>query len=80
LAQILNGNSAGGIATINNSPDKESAQGYYLKAVASARMDKVGDVVSNLQSSIAKDASMKAKAKSDKEFLKFAENTAFSGL
>jgi Flp pilus assembly protein TadD/outer membrane protein OmpA-like peptidoglycan-associated protein len=80
LAQILNGNASGGIATINNSPDKETAQGYYLKAVASARMDKVGDVVSNLQSSIAKDASMKAKAKSDKEFLKYAENTAFSGL
>lgn len=80
LAQILNGNAAGGIATINASPDKETAQGYYLKAVASARMDKVGDVVSNLQSSIAKDGSMKAKAKSDKEFLKFAENTAFSGL
>jgi len=80
LAQILNGNSAGGITTINNSPDKETAQGYYLKAVASARMDKVADVISNLQSSIAKDASMKAKAKEDKEFLNLAENTAFLGL
>jgi len=80
LAQILNGNASGGISTVNNSPDKETAQGYYLKAVASARMDKVADVISNLQSSIAKDASMKSKAKEDKEFLKFAENTAFSGL
>lgn len=80
LAQILNGNAAAGIATINNSPDKESAQGYYLKAIASARQDKVSDVISNLQSSIAKDASLKAKAKMDKEFLKFAENTAFSGM
>ncbi|MFA7273309.1 MAG: hypothetical protein WC044_05535 [Crocinitomicaceae bacterium] len=80
LAQILNGNAAGGIATINASADKESAQGYYLKAVASARQDKVSDVISNLQSSIAKDSAMKAKAKKDMEFLKFAENTAFTAL
>lgn len=80
LAQILNGNAAGGVQTINNSPDKETAQGYYLKAVAAARQDKIADVTSNLAKAIALDASYKAKAKKDREFLKFAENAAFTAL
>ncbi len=80
LAQIINGNASDGISTINNSMDKETAKGYYLKAVASARMDKIADVTSNLSSAIAKDASYKAKAKGDREFLKYAENSAFQGL
>jgi outer membrane protein OmpA-like peptidoglycan-associated protein len=80
LAQILNGNAAGGITTINNSPDKETAQGYYLKAVAAARQDKIADVTSNLTKAIALDSSYKAKAKKDREFLKYAENAAFSAL
>lgn len=80
LAQILNGNASGGVATINNSTDKESAQGYYLKAVAAARQNKIADVTSNLTKAIAKDASYKAKAKKDREFLKYAENSAFMAL
>lgn len=80
LAQILNGNASGGVATINNSTDKESAQGYYLKAVAAARQNKIADVTSNLTKAITKDASYKAKAKKDREFLKYAENSAFMAL
>ncbi len=80
LAQILNGNAAGGISTLNNSTDKESARGYYLKAVASARQDKIADVTSNLAKAIAMDASYKAKAMKDREFLKYAENAAFKAL
>ncbi len=80
LAQLLNGNASGCISTLNNSADKESAQGYYLKAVAAARQDKITDVTSNLSKAIGMDASLKTKAKNDREFIKFAENTAFTGL
>ncbi len=80
LAQILNGNASGGTSTINNSSDKETAAGYYLKAVAAARQDKIADVTSNLTKAIAIDSSYKAKAKKDREFLKYAENSAFMAL
>ena len=80
LAQILNGNASGGLSTLNSSADKETAQGYYLKAVASARMDKIGDVTSNLTKAIAMDSAYKAKAKKDREFLKYTENSAFQAL
>ena len=80
LAQILNGNASGGLSTLNSSSDKETGQGYYLKAVASARMDKIGDVTSKLTKAIAMDSAYKAKAKKDREFLKYAENSAVQGL
>lgn len=80
LAQLLNGSAAEAIKTLDASNDKETAQGYYLKAVASARENKVDAVVSNLKNAFAKDGSLKAKAAKDREFLKFAENAAFSGI
>lgn len=80
LAQLLNGSAGDAIKTVDASKDKESAQGYYLKAVASARENKVDAVVSNLKNSFGKDGAWKAKAAKDREFLKFAENAAFSGI
>jgi tetratricopeptide (TPR) repeat protein len=80
LAQTLAGSNEEAMKTIDASADKESAQGYYLKAVISARMDKVDAVVSNLNSVFAKDASLKEKAAKDREFLKFAENASFTGI
>jgi outer membrane protein OmpA-like peptidoglycan-associated protein len=80
LAQVLNQNFEAAVRTVNESKDKESAQGFYLKAVASARQDKADDVINNLKQAIAKDAAMKAKAKKDREFLKFAENAGFSAI
>ena len=80
LAQLLNGSAADAAKTLDASNDKETAQGYYLKAVASARENKVDAVVSNLKNAFAKDGSLKAKAAKDREFLKFAENAAFSGI
>lgn len=80
LAQLLNGSAAEAIKTLDASNDTETAQGYYLKAVASARENKVDAVVSNLKNAFAKDGSLKAKAAKDREFLKFAENAAFSGI
>jgi len=61
LAQLLNGDAAAAIKTVDASADKESAQGYYLKAVASARQDKVDAVVGHLKNSFGKDAAWKAK-------------------
>jgi len=75
----LNGDAAAAIKTVDASADKESAQGYYLKAVASARQDKVDAVVGHLKNSFGKDAAWKAKAAKDREFLKYAENATFTG-
>lgn len=80
LAQLLNGDASAAIKTIDGSVDAESAQGYYLKAVASARQDKLDGIVSNLKNSFAKDGSMKAKALKDLEFHKYAENAAFTSI
>lgn len=80
LAQLLNGSADAAVSTIDASADKESAQGYYLKAVAAARQDKLNDIVSNLKNAITKDSSLKAKAMKDREFLKYAENAAFTAI
>src|SRR5574343_134499 len=80
LAQMLNGSADAAVKTIDASADKETAQGYYLKAVAAARQNNVVAVVSNLKNAFGKDASLKAKALKDREFLKFAENAAFTGI
>ncbi len=78
LAQLLNGDAAAAISTIDNSNDKESGQGYYLKAIAAARQSKLTDLVSNLKNAIGKDAAWKAKAAKDREFLKYAEDASMS--
>lgn len=80
LAQLLNGSADAAIKTVDATSDKESAQGFYLKAVAAARQDKTDAVVSNLKSAFGKDASLKAKASNDREFLGLADNAAFSGI
>ena len=80
LAQLLNNSSTEAIKTIDLSLDKESARGYYLKAIAAARMDKSEAVMSNLKNAISKDASYKMKAAKDREFLKFATNTSFMSI
>lgn len=75
LAQLLNGDAGAATSTIDASAnDKESAQGYYLKAIAAAHQDKLDAVISNLKNCFAKDASWKAKAAKDREFLKYAES------
>lgn len=78
LAQLLNGDVAGAVKTIDASPDKESAQGLYLKAIAAARQDKLDLTVTNLKKAIAKDKNFKTKAVKDMEFLKYLENPTFT--
>ena len=52
----------------------------YLKAVVAARTNAKADVISNLKSAVAQDASMKAKAANDVEFAKFAEDAEFLAI
>ena len=78
LAQLLNGNADAAVKTIDASADKESGQGYYLKAIASARQDKLDATVNNLKSAIAKEAAWKSKAIRDREFLRYEDNSALS--
>ena len=60
--------------------EKEDALSYYLKAVAAARTSSNQAVIDNLKTAIGKDASLKAKAKIDLEFLKMRENSDFKSL
>ena len=80
LAQLLNGDVNAAVKTIDASADKDSARGFYLKAVAAARQDQLDGIVNNLKSAIAKDASLKTKALNDMEFLKYFENASFTAL
>ncbi len=76
LANLLNGNNS--IATtIDASSDKDEALSYYLKAIAGARNADKDMMVNNLKTAISKDASLKAKAKTDAEFIKFREDAGF---
>ena len=54
--------------------------GYYLKAVIAANEDNLEGVVSNLKSCFAADGSYKAKAKKDREFIKYADNAVFTAM
>lgn len=80
LAQLLNGSASSTTGTVNSSDDAETGQGYYLKAVAAARQDKLDDMMSNLKSAIAQDGAYKAKAMKDREFIKYFENAAFTAV
>lgn len=77
LAQLLNKNDSGAKTTIENSAHAETAKGYYLKAIIAARQDNIGEVVSNLETAISKDPSMKEYAQKDLEFVSYRENQAF---
>lgn len=70
LAQLLNGDAAAATSTIDNSDDKESAQGYYLKAIAAKRQGKDSDATSNIGKAAAKDASFGERATRDREFVR----------
>jgi tetratricopeptide (TPR) repeat protein len=77
LAKLLNGNNDGAMQTLDASKDKDGAMSYYLKAVASARMNKADAAASNLKAAIQKDASLKQMAKDDAEFIKIRDNAGF---
>ncbi len=80
LAKVLNGSPDAAAAVIDGSDDKDSAIGYYLKAIIGARTGKTDMAINNLKTAIGKDATYKDKAKTDAEFLKLKDNADFKGL
>lgn len=80
LAKTLSGDYAGSTSIIDASPDKDSAAGYYLKAINAARQKNESAVISNLKSAVAKDASLKAAAKDDMEFAAYKNNAEFAAI
>jgi Flp pilus assembly protein TadD len=76
LANLLNGNNAIG-EMVDASDDKDEALAYYLKAISGARAADNDMMMNNLKTAISKDAALKAKAKTDVEFIKFRDNADF---
>jgi tetratricopeptide (TPR) repeat protein len=80
LAQLLNGKSEDAIKTIDASTTKETADSYYLKAIANTRLNNDDAALLNLKNALAKNSGLKEKASKDKEFLRFATNSSFTSL
>lgn len=80
LAKCLNGDNDGALSTIDGSPEKDSAMGNYLKAVIAARKGDNGLLMTSLRAACDADASLKAKAKDDLEFLKVRGQSDFQGI
>jgi tetratricopeptide (TPR) repeat protein len=80
LAALLSGNNDAVPTKLEGTADNESAMGYYLKAIAGARKGDAAVAVGNLKNAIAKDATLKDKAKEDLEFTKVKTNDAFKAL
>lgn len=71
LAYVLSGNNDAAMSTLNESDEKDSAEGHYLKAVIAARSNDAATVSSSLKAAYAIDASLKEKAAEDLEFRNF---------
>jgi Flp pilus assembly protein TadD len=77
LAKLLAGDKDGALSTIDASTDKDSAMGYYLKAIISSRKGDSNGVASNLKSACEKDATLKTMAAEDREFIKLFNDSNF---
>lgn len=80
LAKLLAGKPGEVESTLNNGADKDKALSDYLKAIAASRQGNKEKVLSNLKAAIAKDASLRAKAKDDAEFIKYRNDSDFTSL
>jgi hypothetical protein len=75
LAHVLSGNYNAATSTLNCA--EKTPEVYYLQAIIGARTDNVNLLVENLKKAISEDASYKATAKEDREFLKYYSNPDF---
>jgi Flp pilus assembly protein TadD len=71
LALLLTGNNDAAMQALNQSPEKDTAMGQYLKAIIAARSNDAGTVSSSLKAAYAMDASLKEQAATDLEFRNF---------
>lgn len=74
LAKMLNGDNEGALSTLNASPEKDSAMGYYLAAIIAARMGDGAAVTTNIDKAAELDPDLAVKAAADLEFINFWEN------
>lgn len=79
LANILAGKYNVALEKLNANTS-DAAMVYYLKAVVGARTDNNNLVFTNLETAVAKDASLKATAKTDMEFAKVFEDAKFKSI
>lgn len=80
LATLLTGNATGVNAILDGGTDKEKAYSDYLRAVAAAKGGNNADAIANLKKAIEKDATLKAWAKDDVEFVKMRADAGFTSL
>ena len=79
LAKVLVKQYDAALSNIGSIKD-DVAKNYYLKAVIYARGDRTDDMFNNLRTAVAKDASLKAYAKKDIEFLKYFNDDTFKSI
>lgn len=79
LAQVLAKDYQNAVITFDELSDKDSdyAMAYYGAAIASSRLGKGSDVVSNVTKAVGSDPELKSKAAADLEFAKFASDSNF---
>jgi tetratricopeptide (TPR) repeat protein len=79
LAQVLAKDYQNAVITFDELSDKDSdyAMAYYGAAIASSRLGKTSDVVSNVKKAVDSDPALKSKAAGDLEFAKFASDSNF---
>lgn len=78
LAQLLNGNTSGAEKTFNCAP--QDAETLYLLAITAARQDNKSNMLDYLGQSIKADPEVAAAAATDREFLKYYNDTDFSAI
>jgi hypothetical protein len=76
LAKVLNGDLSGATSTLDASGD-QSALAFYLRAIIAARSSDKTGMVTDLKAATNKDASFKATAQTDCEFLKYKNDADF---
>jgi hypothetical protein len=76
LAKVLNNDPSGAKAALDASND-QSAMSFYLRAVICARSSDKTGMVTNLKTATNKDATLRAMAQSDCEFLKYKDDADF---
>lgn len=76
LAKMLDNDNTGALKSLENLSE-DTAIAEYLKAVVSARTAKEDMMINCLSKAISMDSSLKAKAATDAEFIKYANNAKF---
>ena len=80
LAKLLNGQLDEAGKVLKEVADENGGYTVYLKAIIEARNNNNDSMISNLKVAVASDASLKAKAKDDVEFIKFWNNSDFQAV